>query len=72
MKLLQDTYRVRDAGDMEHFLILSHNTYLIEYIMELINAVIYWLEGYLALFTIASMKPMYPELNNNNYEVYTL
>ena len=66
MKLLQDTYRVRDAGDMELF------SYLIEYIIQLINAIIYWLEGYLALFTIASMKPMYPELNNNNYEVYTL
>ena len=66
MKLLQDTYRVRDAGNMELF------SYLIEYIMQSINAIIYWLEGYLALFTIASMKPMYPELNNNNYEVYTL
>jgi len=66
MKLQQDTYRVRDAGDMELF------SYLIEYIIQLINAIIYWLEGYLALFTIASMKPMYPELNNNNYEVYTL
>ena len=66
MKLLQDTYRVRDAGDMEHL------SYLSEYIMQLINAIIYWLEGYLALFTIASMKPMYPQVNNNNYEVNTL
>ena len=66
MKLRQNTCRVRDAGNMEHL------SYLIEYIMQLINAIIYWLEGYLALITIASMKPMYPELNNNNYEVYTL
>ena len=66
MKLLQDTYRVRDAGDMEHL------SYLIEYIIQLINVIIYWLEGYLALFTIASIKPMYPQLNNNNYEVNTL
>ena len=66
MKLQQDTYRVRDAGDMEHF------SYLIEYIIQLINAIIYWLEGYLALFTIASMKPIYPQVNNNNYEVNTL
>ena len=66
MKLQQDTYRVRDAGDMELF------SYLIEYIIQLINAIIYWLEGYLALFTIASIKPMYPQLNNNNYEVNTL
>ena len=66
MKLLQDTYRVRDAGDMELF------SYLIEYIIQLINVIIYWLEGYLALFTIASIKPMYPQLNNNNYEVNTL
>ena len=66
MKLQQDTCPVRDAGEME---LLS---YLIEYIMQLINAIIYWLEGYLALFTIASIKPMYPQLNNNNYEVNTL
>ena len=66
MKLQQNTYLVRDAGDMEHF------SYLIEYIIQLINAIIYWLEGYLALFTIASMKPMYPQVNNNNYEVNTL
>ena len=66
MKLQQDTCRVRDAGDMEHF------SYLNEYIIQLINAIIYWLEGYLALFTIASIKPMYPQLNNNNYEVNTL
>ena len=66
MKLQQDTCRASDAGDMEHL------SYLIEYIMQLINAIIYWLEGYLALFTIASIKPMYPQLNNNNYEVNTL
>ena len=26
---------------------------MIDYILDIINAVLYWLEGYLALFTIA-------------------
>ena len=29
---------------------------MIDYIMDVINAALYWLEGYLALFTIAVPK----------------
>ena len=54
------------------FSFLARKGYLVEEIYTLIDAFIYWLEGYLALFTIASMKPMYPQVNNNNYEVNTL
>ena len=42
-----------------------------DYLQEIyavINAIIYWLEGYLVLFTIVSLKPMFPELYDNYYK----
>ena len=53
---------------------------MIEVIYNVIQAVLYWLEGHLALFTIASIKPLFPELynphnkeeihENKNFEIY--
>ena len=42
---------------------------MIDYIMDIINAVLYWLEGYLALFTIAVPKNKNPFLTNSNKPV---
>ena len=38
--------------------------YLLEQLYHVIQAILYWLEGYLVLFTIASIKPLFPELYN--------
>ena len=39
---------------------------MIDYILDIINAVLYWLEGYLALFTIAVPKNKNPLFAGSN------
>ena len=39
---------------------------MIDYILDIINAVLYWLEGYLALFTIAVPKNKNPLFASSN------
>ena len=41
---------------------------MVEEIYNVIQAILYWLDGYLALFTIVSTKPLFPELYNQHNE----
>ena len=50
------------------FLLIKWKGYLIEGIYNVTQAILYWLEGYLVLFTIASTKPLFPELYNPHNE----
>ena len=50
------------------FLLIAGKGYLIEEIYYVIQAVLHWLDGYLALFTIVSIKPLFPELYKQQNE----
>ena len=37
-----------------------------QYFFPIIDGILHWLDGYLALFTIASVNPLLPELENDH------
>ena len=41
---------------------------MLEQIYNIAEGVLYWLEGYLVLLTIASTKPLFPKLYNQHNE----